>query len=388
MNLNTLFPKKLQKSDIFSEVMCKDYGVIKSVSCSLDGHYFALGSEDRKCGLYIFEMASRKLIKNITDEKYSTTQVQFSPDCSLLVTCGIGGDIIFYKVNDFSKIFCISLGNETPVECLCFTSDSKYLYYGTRDGVIGKIDVKEQRIVIENNVHERRVLSIDVTENRVFSGCILGHLKISNLDLLLIEDIFQHEHGVICTKISKNAEYMVTVGWENIMYIWDFASLSIKHEIKVDSFNSYVDVCFLDDDQYIVMKSKRDTICIWCLKTGKKVSSLNVPKSLGFQFDVHPDQNTLICFNHFLSVGDNGRGECMRSRLHFFPLVREFKDNIKSRMQLIEYSEEMNGGVVSYLKKNINSYSDLLNWLLLNGLHVSDDERALMSDEEKEFIIN
>jgi WD40 repeat protein len=134
--------------------------------------------------LDIWDLESQSLIKSTSICSSKLICLDASADLETIAMGSNDGRIFIFTKNVGVK--SINIKNSTIVSALTLDGDLNYVYAGTSDGVIFKIDIIKERLVEEVAIHDKMVtgLALNKTTNQVISCGADGKIIISNANQL------------------------------------------------------------------------------------------------------------------------------------------------------------------------------------------------------------
>jgi len=128
-----------------------------SLAYSADGRYLASGAIDGI--IAVFDMETRKLVKQLEGHAMPIRSLDFSPDSQRLLTGSDDGSIKMYDVSH-STLICTMSGHTSWVLCVAFSPDNEHFVSGSSDGAVKVWDVATKQCLHTFTDHTDQVWSV------------------------------------------------------------------------------------------------------------------------------------------------------------------------------------------------------------------------------------
>ncbi|OMJ85909.1 hypothetical protein SteCoe_12684 [Stentor coeruleus] len=108
--------------------------------------------------------------------------------------------------------------------CLQMTKDKTKFVFGSREGRLAICNIFHQELVLDKNLEEGSIWTIDITSDSrsVFSGGQGGKIKKFNLETLAEEQVFAgHTEEVNCIMLSKDDKFLFSCSDDKSVWKWN-----------------------------------------------------------------------------------------------------------------------------------------------------------------------
>ncbi|OMJ76345.1 hypothetical protein SteCoe_24287 [Stentor coeruleus] len=108
--------------------------------------------------------------------------------------------------------------------CLQITKDKKKFVFGSREGRLAICNIDTQELVLDKNLDEGSIWTIDVTSDSksVFSGGQGGKIKRFNLESLAEEKVYEgHTNEVNCVMLTKDDKFLFSCSDDTSVWKWN-----------------------------------------------------------------------------------------------------------------------------------------------------------------------
>ena len=200
------------------------------------------------------------------------------------------------KSGKLVKKFPEPAGKMTSV---CYGTDSKTAYTGTRKGKVLKWSLKDDGQVEEVKMHDRDVNALSVSkEGKVLSGSIDNTLKLwdaETKDVLKISaNAYAPGHS---SAFSPDGKHLAYANNENLV-IWD-----IENKVAVDTLTGHArgitEVRYSQNGELLLSGSFDKSLILWEVASGKTVHHLTGYSKMIRQMDFSPDKETACIVHEF-----------------------------------------------------------------------------------------
>jgi WD40 repeat protein len=253
--------------------------------------------------VYVWQAASKRLLKAISTSDDCAMTVTFSPQGELFATGGIDHGVRLWHTSTNSLIRNLA-GHDDSVLCLSFSPDGKLLASGGENRSIRVWNVASGQLLAELNGHQERVLSADFTENSqlIVSGSSDGTVRIWDWRIGKQLDQLEHSEGPVV--LSPDKRILACIARvdndrdRRVVCLWDLKKRRESGHINIGSGHTFGALAFSPDGRILAGYGKEyDTgIRLWEVRSGSRIRQFydGLLMRLGFSLAFSPDGRYLV----------------------------------------------------------------------------------------------
>ncbi|MEC4817011.1 MAG: NB-ARC domain-containing protein [Scytonema sp. PMC 1069.18] len=298
-----------------------------SLAFSPDGKILASGSDDPEVNVNLWDMSTRKYIKNLKGHTKRVFTVAFSPAGDILAT---GSDDCTVKLWRLKTGECISTfrGPERdtkPTRSVAFSFDGKILASGGDDGTIKLWDVNSGewiKTLSAHNQHRVWAIAFSPKARTLASGGEDQTLKLwdinkKNNSFKCLWTLKGYTGGIWSVAFSPDGKTLASSSDEYLVTLWNVETGASFLNLKGHISRIWA-VVFSPDGQIIASGSDDHTLRLWDVNTGQCLHTLTRDVEGGesqvWTVAFSPDGKFLAAGNddHTVSIWDAKKGNCLR----------------------------------------------------------------------------
>ncbi len=255
---------------------------VAGVAFSPDGQLLAVGSYGR---VAIWELASLRPVKVLTNVLGAVHDVRFSPDGRLLAVGGgqpsAKGDLRLFEVADW-KLLATLVGHQDVVFSLAFHPDGKHLASASFDKTVRLWDLPAHKLVRTLAEHSDFVYAAAFSPDGkwLVSASKDRTVKLVETDTGKSRFTFSGmNQDVLAVAVSADGKHVVSSGFESALYWWN-PQTGQRVRTQGGHGLGVHEICYSKDGQTVASAGADKTVRLWNGSTGAPLRSITVGASV------------------------------------------------------------------------------------------------------------
>ncbi|HUV30413.1 MAG TPA: hypothetical protein VMY05_04885 [Acidobacteriota bacterium] len=243
-----------------------------------------------------------QLVETLSEHTDRVWTVAFSPDGSLLASCGEDGSVIVRPVDTLSSTTVLTASYW--VIGLAFSPDGQVLASGEYVGPIRLWDVATSTQIDMLMGHTQGCWSLDFQESSgtLVSGSLDGTVKLWNPSTgALINTLEGHSGAVLSVDFSPTEDLIASSGTDYDIWLWNSLNGDSVRVLEGHTENIGF-VKFSPSGTHLASSADDGTVRLWDVATGDQVWSQNAGQSWVNCVNFNPDGTLLLTCGHNGSV--------------------------------------------------------------------------------------
>jgi WD40 repeat protein len=298
---------------------------VVAVAFSPDGKLLASGTYGH---VTIWDLASARPVKQLTNVLGAVNDLRFSPDGKLLATAGgqpsAKGDLRLYRVSDW-KLLAALRGHEDVAFAIAFRPDGKYLASASFDKTVRIWNVTTHKLERTLSGHSDFVYAVAYSPDgkTLVSASKDRTVKVVEADTGKSLFTFSGmEQDVLAVAFSPDGKQVVSSGFEPALYWW---SPQTGEKIRTQAGHGVAvhELCFSQDGKVVVSAGADKTVRVWDGTSGAPLRTLSVG-SLVYATAISPNRKLIASgsFDGLIRLWDTGTGRHLLTLLAL-PMTKE-----------------------------------------------------------------
>jgi len=249
------------------------------IRTTADGKYVIATSRDHN--LYVWDIASKKLIRALTGHTGKVNDAAVSRDGKYLVS---GGDDEFVRVWDLQNVLLIrrlAIGGKAL--SVAITPDGKYYISGDSSGELKIFRLSDGRLLMTYGGFHGVINSLAVTRDgkKIFAGDSSGELSIIDIKAGIVTSkvVVPSRQEVTDIALTPDGKTVVIASKDETIRLWDIATEKTLHVLEgpTGEINS---VAVTPDGKHVISTGEDAHLYIWDIATGEELMETPTPQSL------------------------------------------------------------------------------------------------------------
>jgi len=296
---------------------------VAAVVFSPDGKLLAAGSYGR---VTVWDLATAKPVKVLTNVLGAVNDLRFSPDGTLLAVAGgqpsAKGDLRLYAVADWKLVASLG-GHQDVVFSVSFSPDGKRLASASFDKTVRVWDVASRKTELTLTGHSDFVYAVAFSPDGKWLVSASKDRTVKLVDAATGKGRFTFsgmEQDVLAVAVSPDGKSVVSSGFESGLHWWNPQT---GERVRVQGGHGVAvhEVCFSKDGSLVASAGGDQTVRLWQGKDGAPLRALAVGHEY---FDALADQ--LVA-----SVAEQGFG--LGIDLNNYALLIDGGDSVGNRFE-------------------------------------------------------
>lgn len=249
----------------------------KSMGITNDGGWLICATDDNKI-LLLNTTNNVEMDQELTGHAGSVTKIAVAPNSEYFISASIDKTIRKWDLRTYESEILMEVNSR--INDVDISPDSEYLVYSTKEGVVGKMEVKDSsniEIIRESNNISVSSLKYNHAGNWLVLGASNGDLKILNAETYQeIQDLEGGRFQINDIDFVDNDQLMATASQDGTVRLWDCVDLNNQPIELTDHESWALSNTFSPDNTKLVSTSKdKDRIIIWPTKIEYLAEELN-----------------------------------------------------------------------------------------------------------------
>jgi WD40 repeat protein len=333
--LNKKWPSYFEVFDITSGKKTIDKWVLSDltdVSFSPVENRIAVSSTDNS--VTIWDCATGKIVKILTDLKGGVNNVAYSNDGKYLAGVSLEGNLKVWKTADYTVTLSLK-GHNDVINSIDFSHNNKFVVTSSNDTTACVWDIQTGKLLstlkaghdwISNSVFspdDKYIITSTSSTTRLSArGRVMRFADDESLGTLRVWDPFTgnqiavlngHSGGVEDFSFSPDKKYLITASIDRNAIIWDCSTWRMLY--RLEGHSSRINSArFSSDSKYALTASDDSRVKIWDTSTGKEILTWIAVDSTDWVvvsptglFDATPGAMQLMYYVRGLDVIDLGQ---------------------------------------------------------------------------------
>jgi hypothetical protein len=262
----------------------------------------------------VWDLATAKPVKVLTNVLGAVNDVRFSPDGKLLAVAGglpsAKGDLRLYQVAGW-KLLGTLRGHDDVVFSVAFSPHGKRLASASFDKTVRLWDVADRQLKKTLTGHSDFVYSVAFSPDGKWLASASKDRSVKLVDADSGQGKYTFsgmEQDILAVAFSQDGKFVVSSGFESALYWWD-AQTGRRVRLQGGHGVAVHEICFSKDGKLLVSAGADRTVRVWNGKTGTPLRVLPVG-SIVYATAVSPDGKLIASgsFDGLVRVWDAGSG--------------------------------------------------------------------------------
>jgi WD40 repeat protein len=266
---------------------------VLTLAISPDGKVLVAGSSSGS--LYVWEIASRRLVRSLRADSGSVCSVAFSPKGDLLALGTREGSIHIWNTASFERVKSYKV-HDRMVDDIKFSPDGKAVASSSSDYTAALCNLNTPKAEsLRFKGHENVINGVVVSPDgmRLYTGSADASIRVWNAkDAALETSVTAHERGITSLAISPDGALLASGAQDGLIRIWDARTLD--RLASLDAHSSIVDgLSFSHDGRFLASASWDGTIRLWEVASTCQLHVWRTPGIEHRAVDFSPDGEVL-----------------------------------------------------------------------------------------------
>jgi WD40 repeat protein len=222
-----------QNSNLATSLFSETLGVAISVDISPDGQVFAVG--DISGLVYLWNVASHKLIVTFEGHRGGVWAVAFSPDGTTLASAGNDTVVRLWNVQS-GECLQVLAGHTGRIWSLCFSANRQWLASGSDDQTVRVWNLQGDCLHVLKG-HTKNVYSVHFSPNHptLASGSNDTSIRIWDVETGKCLKVLQgHSSGIRCVRYSPDGQRLASGDLDGCIQLWNYPFNSKTHSPNLE----------------------------------------------------------------------------------------------------------------------------------------------------------
>ncbi|MBE9011616.1 caspase family protein [Pseudanabaenaceae cyanobacterium LEGE 13415] len=240
---------------------------LSAMSVSADGNIIAIAAPDST-----IQLQTKTDFRILKGHTAPVTQVQISPDDSLLISASADKTIRLWNISTGELIRTIS-GHNDRVTALSFNPDRQSFASASADRTI-KIWAIEGDLLTILQGHTDEVTSIAYSsDGRLASGSVDNTVRLWDIDRRTSTILGKHRLAISALAFSSDGKTLASASWDNTIQLWSVENAKLRHTL-IGHSGGVTSLSFNPEGSVLASGSDDSTIRLWNPQTGELLKTL------------------------------------------------------------------------------------------------------------------
>lgn len=251
--------------------------IVRKLRVSPNGKLLAVGDESGR--LRIIGLETFEVLHTIQAHSSRVSDLDFSPDSSILLSSGRDGAVSYWDLNSGNKVRELSAVGAVPYSAsINSASPDRWVLMGDRSGRLVAWDIKSGRKITDVQLHNGPVSSVAYQpggKGTFFSSGSDGSIKVRFPEGNRIS-LAAHKGPIFQAAYSRSGRFLYSAGSDLRVKVWDANNLNASAPLKnFEGHLKYVLAVDMSPDESMLASGGGDKIInLWDVRTSELAGQL------------------------------------------------------------------------------------------------------------------